>query len=100
MERRRFVICGVLLIASLSAPDARSQNNASAEAQLNTEYKGKLFRLRGFYSGKPVEWDESGKPLGRASVGSWTLATVGLRAGLCVLILRTAATVSSSEKHL
>jgi TonB family protein len=65
-----------LFFAGLFPITANSQSAGATDVQLNAEYKGKVFLLRDFYSGKEIDFDEDGKALASTAVGSWTLAKV------------------------
>ncbi|MGZ4788651.1 MAG: energy transducer TonB [Terriglobales bacterium] len=70
----------VLFFAYLSATSSNAQNMDAANGQINTEYRGKIFLLRGFYSGNEIDFDENGKVAAGTGVGSWTLANVEIGA--------------------
>lgn len=75
MKRSRLAVL-LLFFACLFPAAVNAQNTDAADVQLNTEYKGKVFLLRDFYSGNEIDFDENGKVLASTAVGSWTLANI------------------------
>ena len=69
------IVFFVLFVPIAACP----QNAGAVESQLNAEYGGKVLMLRGFYSGKEIEFTENGTALGGQEVGSWTLANIEIR---------------------
>lgn len=63
---RVFALLG--LASLLCASHARASD---VEKSLRQQYRGKIFVLRGFYAGDHLQYDSSGKPVGRADSGDW-----------------------------
>lgn len=66
----------VLTLILLATTTVNSRPQPSVQSQLNPAYKDKTLLLRGFYSGKELEYDQDGLPLGAPTRGPWTLASV------------------------
>jgi len=65
----------LLVLAASATSPVWCQTDRGAD-QLDSEFKGKILLLRGFYSGNDLEYDQNGVLRGTATQGPWTLANV------------------------
>ena len=73
--RSKYSILLGILATCMAASLAPGQTSGVAD-QLDSEFKGKILMLRGFYSGSQLEYDQNGDLLGTATQEPWTLASV------------------------
>src|SRR5258707_11061559 len=65
----------VILVTWVATSPVWCQTDRVAN-QLDSEFKGRILLLRGFYSGNDFEYDQTGVLRGTATQGPWTLANV------------------------
>lgn len=75
LPRSKYLVLLGMLAACVAASFARGQTSGVAD-QLDSEFKGKILLLRGFYSGNQLEYDQNGVLRSTATQEPWTLARV------------------------
>ena len=75
MTRRHIAAVCLVAVAVLSAA-ATGQDRQQLERQLQSDYVGKVWLIRGFYEGGDLRFDNDGKLLKGGKPSSWTLAGV------------------------
>jgi hypothetical protein len=73
--RSKYSVLLGILATCMAASLAWGQTSGVAD-QLDSEFKGKILLLRGFYSGNQLEYDQNGVLRSTATQEPWTLANV------------------------
>jgi hypothetical protein len=66
----RLLPAAILSLGFRKVPDARA---LELEQHLRTQYQGKIFVLRGFYSGGGLRYDAKGVPVDSVASGDWSV---------------------------
>jgi TonB family protein len=73
-RRRSFLIAVAVILSPILVVAAAAQSDL--EQHLNDQYKNKTFMLRGFYSGRRLNYDSSGHAVNPPTAQDWTVAGV------------------------